>query len=62
MGMWYNVCNMDAKKEYVSVKIPYEYYGENLDNFLKNKPQFRSRADAVKKILRIHFKDTSEDK
>ena len=53
---------MDAKKEYVSVKIPYEYYGENLDNFLKNKPQFRSRADAVKEILRIHFKDTSEDK
>lgn len=52
---------MTDKKEYVSVKLPYEYYGQKLDTFLNGNPQFRSRADAVKKILRIYFKDSKDE-
>ena len=51
---------MDYEKRYVSVKLPKEYYGENLDAFLKENPQFRSRAEAVKEILRIYFRDKNQ--
>lgn len=51
---------MSGNKRYVSVKLPKEYYGERLDEFLEENPQFRSRAEAVKEILRIHFRDKNQ--
>jgi len=38
--------------EYISIKLPVKFYGEKIDEFLKNNPQFRSRADACREIIR----------
>jgi len=46
---------MEKEKEYISLKLPIEYYGEKLDDELKRKPQFRSRAELVKEIIRNHY-------
>jgi len=46
---------MNKNKEYVSLKLPAEFYGEKLDEELKRKPQFRSRAELVKEIIRNHY-------
>jgi len=48
---------MDEDKEYISLKLPVQFYGENLDEELKKKPQFRSRAELVKEIIRKHYLD-----
>jgi len=46
-----------VSKKYVSIKLPAEYYGEKLDSDLKRKPQFRSRAELVKEIIRIYYEN-----
>lgn len=45
----YSMVDQDS---YITIRLRKDYYGERIDKFLEENPQFTSRADAVREIIR----------